>query len=445
MSWKSRFALLAGTACIAHLVVAAPPKPAARPAAKVEQKVTGPVANYWMSAATSTGTGFGAMGMGGAGGGKRPSMGDMMRMMRGGTAQVQHDLTLQLGSSQAAAGDPKADHSPGAYQVLPLITPRETVAPVPEESVEEQPTMPEKPRGRMLIYWGCGEHAGPGQPVVFDFSKILSGQPLPRLPFVPVHHQNPPSAGRYKTFGEWPHGRNQEQPPALLAGPHSVHGNYSPDIKFTLPANRDYMPPLMIDASTKTPAGATMLAWQPVAGATGYFAAMFGASPGKDGNDPTIVMWSSSALQTFAGGGLLDYLAPGEVERLIGQKVVMPPSQTKCAIPAEVTGGAPMGMLSMIAYGEEANFADPPRPADPHVPWNISWTAKVRYKSTAGLMLGMPAMHGTARADETYEGAGTRGQPAAQQDQPADQPKKKKGGWMSKLKDAAEAAGAIPH
>ena len=50
MRWKSRFALLAGTACVAHFVVAAPPKP--QP--KVEQKVTGPVANYWMSAATST-------------------------------------------------------------------------------------------------------------------------------------------------------------------------------------------------------------------------------------------------------------------------------------------------------------------------------------------------------------------------------------------------------
>lgn len=437
MSWKSRFALLAGTACVAHFVVAAPPKAAP----KIEQKVTGPVANYWMSAATNTGSGFGAMGMGGQGGG-RPSMGDMMRMMRGGSAQVQHNLTLQLGSSQAPTGDPKADHVPGAYQALPLVTPKEVAAaPMQEETVEQQPTMPQRPRGRMLIYWGCGEHAGPGQPLVIDFSKLGAGQPMPHFPFIPVHHQNPPSAGRYKTYGEWPNGRTQEQPPALLAGAHSVHGNYSPDIKFTLPPNRDYMPPLMIDASTKTPAGATLLAWQPVAGATGYFAAMFGASPGKDGGDPTIVMWSSSGQQTFAGGGLLDYLAPAEVRRLIGDKAVMPPDQTKCAIPAEVTSSAPMGMLSMIAYGEEADFADPPRPVDPHVPWNISWTVKVRYKSTAGLMVGMPAMHGGMGAMPAAEQSGDPNAPPAQ----ADQPKKKKGGWMSKLKDAAEAAGAIPH
>jgi hypothetical protein len=218
-----------------------------------------------------------------------------------------------------------------------------------------------------------------------------------------------------------------------------VHGNYSPDIKLTLPPNRDYMPPLMIDASTRTPAGATLLAWQPVAGATGYFAAMFGASPDKDG-DATIVMWSSSGQQTFAGGGLLDYLAPSEVRRLIAAKAVMPPDQTRCAIPAEVTSGAPMGMLSMIAYGEEADFADPPRPADPHVPWNINWTAKVRYKSTAGLMLGMPAMRGMGAMPAAQQ-TGDGDAPPAQDDQP----KKKKGGWMSKLRDAAGAVGAIPH
>ena len=439
MRWMSRFALLVGTAGIAHFVIAAPPRPAAKPAARVEQKVTGPVANYWMSVSTSTGTGFGAMGAGGAGGGKRPSMGDVMRMMRGGGSEVQHNLVLQLGSNQSAAGEPKADHTPGSYPVLPLITPRETVAPVPEETVEEQPTMPERPRGRMLIYWGCGEHAGPGQPLVIDFSKIGPGQPLPRFPYIAVHHQNPPSAGRYKTYGEWPNARTREQVPPVLAGAHSVHGNYSPDIKFTLPANRDYMPPLMIDASTKTAAGATMLAWQPVAGATGYFAAMFGASPGKDG-DATIVMWSSSGQQTFAGGGLLDYLAPAEVRRLIADKAVMPPDQTRCAIPAEVTSSAPMGMLSMIAYGEEANFADPPRPSDPHVPWNISWTTKVRYKSTAGLMLGMPAGRGMGAMSNNEQPGDADAAPAQ-----ADQPKKKRGGLLGKIKDAAEAAGAIPH
>ena len=424
MSWKSRFALLTGVAVTAHIAVAAPPK--------VEQKVTGPVATYWMSAATMSGNGL--MGMGGGQSGGRPSMGDIMKMMGGGN-QTSHSLTLQLGSSLRAA-DSRADHTPGALAPLPLVTPAAAPpsAPVAEESVEEQPSMPQRPKGRMLIYWGCGEHAGPGQPYVIDFAKIGAGQPMPRFPFVPIHHQNPPSAGRYATYGEWPNGKSRAQPPASLIGDHDVRGSYSPDIHFALPPTRDYLPPLMIDTSGKSPAGATLLNWQPVAGATGYFAAMFGASA-KEGGDATIVMWSSSALETFAGGGLLDYLSPAEARRLIGQKVVMPPSQTRCAIPAEVTARAPMGMLQMIAYGDEANFADPPRPADPRVPWNIRWTTKVRYKSTAGVMLGMPAMGGAGMAQGEVPDTDDRlGQ--------VPPPNKKKGGWMSVIKDAASA---LPH
>lgn len=425
MSWKSRFALLSGAALIAHIAIAVPPR--------VEQKVTGPVATYWMSAATSSGMGLGAMG--GAGG--KPSMGDMMRMMRGGN-QAQHSLMLQLGSSQSSA-DPRADHTPGTLAPLPLVTPRAVAAqPVPEESVEDQPAMPQRPKGRMLLFWGCGDHAGPGQPYVIDFSKIGTNQPMPHFPFVPVHHQNPPSPGRFATYGEWPNSKSRDLPPASLAGDHLVHGSYSPDIRFALPPGRDYLAPLVMDTSARTPAGATLLAWQPVNGATGYFATMMGASA-NGGGDATIVMWSSSALETFAGGGLMDYLAPAEVRRLIGQKVVMPPGQTKCAIPAEVTAAAPMGMLSMIAYGEEADFANPPRPLDPHLPWNISWTVKVRYKSTAGAMLGMPAMgaRGGYPPREQSEANDGNNTPPEQAPSP-----KKKSGWMSKLKDAASA---IPH
>ena len=30
----------------------------------------------------------------------------------------------------------------------------------------------ERPKGRLLLYWGCGAKAGPGQPVVIDFAKV---------------------------------------------------------------------------------------------------------------------------------------------------------------------------------------------------------------------------------------------------------------------------------
>ena len=63
--------------------------------------------------------------------------------------------------------------------------------------------------------------------------------------------------------------------------------------------------------------------------------------------------------------------------------VVLPSSTTECIVPKEVMAAAPNAMLRMIAYGEEANFAHPPRPRDPKAPWNPEWTAKVRVKSTA--------------------------------------------------------------
>ena len=103
------------------------------------------------------------------------------------------------------------------------------------------------------------------------------------------------------------------------------------------------------------------------------------------------------------------------------------------------TFAAKFGMLSMIAYGEEADFVDPPRPADPKIPWNINWTTKVRYKSTTGLMLGMPAMGGMGMGAAAEEQA-----PAATdtQSSPAAPPKKKKGGLFGTLQDLS---GAIPH
>jgi hypothetical protein len=398
---------------IAFAAAAAPPA--------TQQKVTGPVAVYWVSAATSSGFGFGGLGSGQ----KKPSMGDILSMMRGGSGRPIHMLELALGSSRTAAG-PAANHLPGAATLLPLVTPVQAPPAQQETETREQPDIKEPPKARILIYWGCGEKAAAGQPYVLDLSKIMAGQQMPRIPYVTVHHQNPPTAGRYATFGGWPNAKSRDQQvPQSLLGDHQVKGNYSPDIAFTLPPGKDWMPPLQLNASGKSPAGGTILQWQAIPAATGYFATFFGAS-GEGGKEDgtTIVMWSSSGIQTFADAGLLDYLAPAEVKRLIGQKLILPPTTTQCVVPVEVTNQARSGVVSMIAYGDEANFVDPPRPADPKVPWNMSWTAKVRYKSTTGLILGMP----NARAADADE--------SGQRQTPSQQPKKKKGGLFDTLKGA---------
>src|SRR3546814_11518960 len=87
--------------------------------------------------------------------------------------------------------------------------------------------------------------------------------------------------------------------------------------------------------------------------------------------------------------------------RLIGEKVVMPPSQTTCAVPAEVKAAAgAMMMTPLYAYGPEADFSYPPRPKNAPASWAPDWTARVRYKSKPSLLLGMPGQNGSAPGKE---------------------------------------------
>ena len=112
-----------------------------------------PVASYWMDVSTASGMGAAMMG-GGADrvtrGGTRPSMDQIMAMMRGEGA-AQRTLELRLASKQKAEAGPRADHLiPPGLQMgpsLPLVTP-ERAEPTPAT-----PGMPQnfqRPKGRML-------------------------------------------------------------------------------------------------------------------------------------------------------------------------------------------------------------------------------------------------------------------------------------------------------
>ena len=104
---------------------------------------------------------------------------------------------------------------------------------------------------------------------------------------------------------------------------------------------------------------------------------MFGSTQSGD-----VVIWSSS--RSAATAALLDYLPPAEVKRLIGTGHVLPPTATECTLPAEVAQASPAGMIMEIGYGPEAYFAENPKAP--------KWTAKVRFKTTSSMMLGMPQM-----------------------------------------------------
>lgn len=358
-----------------------------------QQKTTGPKERYEMDAATMSG--FAAMG-GGKGG-----MGGAMSMMFGGGPDnaIARQLFLRLGSNEApTAPPPKGDHFflPPAKlgKSVPLIS--------PERKTGEYSPEFERPKGRLLLYWGCGAKAGPGQPVVIDFAKVAAGQVPPGLFSTAVPVIREVSAANSRSYMEWPNGKSDKMPSrdSSLLGAHRIASNVGPDINFTLA--QDYMPGLQASTAVQTD-GSVMIRWSPLQAATGYAAWAFGGMDKLErGGD--IIWWSSSDAREF-GGGLWDWLPPAVVANLITKKIVMPPSQTSCQIPAEVKKASGEMMIGNLnAFGPEANFSYPPKPAG-NAPWNIDWTAKVRFRSYTMLMVGVDfgGMGGGATGGGTTE------------------------------------------
>jgi len=408
MGLGRKLALVAGAASIVVTTVAT--------TATAQQKVTGPVAVYWMSAQTQTG-----FGMPGAGG--KPDAGAMMRMMMGGGGGgASKTLELDLGSSTPNTA-PAADHFvPAALRMgpsLPLISPKPSTPGKIEEGPGHIPDEYRKPKGRMLVFWGCGEHARPGQPYVIDFAKMASGQQNPVNMFKGIDYRamQPPSPSRNRTYGTWPNEKTRDQVPSAgsLIGEHTIRGNYSPEIKFTLEEDQDFLGALNLTTNAKAPGGWTNLGWNLVGNAQAYYASAMGG-----GEDDTVVMWTSSETQAAAFSNP-DFLSQGDIARLVANKTLMGPAQKTCTVPKEVMDAAPTAILQLVAYGGEANFVYPPRPQDPKVTWNQQWAVKVRYRSATGGILGqdMAAMMGGGGGRQ----AGRPGAPAPQPGQPQQPPK----------------------
>lgn len=354
------------------------------------QKTTGPKAQYDMDVETVSGIAAMSFGIGSlfSGGPKMD-----------GTA---YRLDLRLGSTIAPTKAPaKADHF-----FLPVAKMGKSVPLLGPEPSKSDPTqyqegdrMPEgmgKPKGRLLLFWGCGAKAPKGQPVIIDFSKVAAGQVPPGLWTTKVPTEKRVTSHDFPYYAEWPNGKSNKQPKegSSLIGAHRIAGNFSPEVNFAL--SQDFMGGLGAK-STAQADGSILLSWNGLAPATGYAAWAMGGkgTPGQDdAND--MVWWSSSSTREF-GGGLWDWLAPATVAKLVTSKTVMPPSQTSCQIPAEVktaAGGYLMGNLN--AFGPEANFSYPLKPANAKEVWNIDWTARVRYRSSAMLFLtgGLEGMGG---------------------------------------------------
>jgi hypothetical protein len=394
----------------------------AQPTKGPTQVVKLPVAQAWIDVATFSGFGMPAMGPGGAGG---PSPMSMLGGMMGGGAQSARnafgntqtssagrwvDVTLFTSRNPALAEAAQA--VPAGSQLAPtlkLIAPKiDRPAPAPSDDVVEPPPF-ERPRGRMHMYWGCGETVRAGQPRTIDFA---TAKPEELAKFFVSRRAT--QRGTHVANGRpvWPNEADARMVPAdaTLVGEHGFSGQGVPEgFRFVIPAAQDLMPAVALKQLDVN--GATQLEWAAVPTARAYFVAAMGAKGGMSGGATAdMVFWTSSDVPE-TGTGLVDYQTNAAVDRWLQEKVLLAPSVTRCMVPKGIFGEAGGAMLRLIAYGSELNLAHPPRPADPKVAWEPQWAVKVRVKSVASAMLGidmgsMPsAASATARPGDTPQQA----------------------------------------
>lgn len=344
---------------------------AVNPALAQQQVVKPPISQYAVDIGTRN------MSIPGMGGGLAGMM------MPAGVGGPSKELWLGLRSSQKAPS-PAADHDiPAGMSMgpaLPLLAPAPTQrGPRQEYLDEERP--PEKPKARMLVYWGCGDAVRPGQPKIADTEKMSLEQFGEAL-----RGRTPPDRGAYRDAQlRWPNEREPKTVPsnASIRGDQLVHGSATPDIKFAIGERQDFLAPVELAVTGGAP-GPFSVTWKPVPFAQGYFLHAIGHRQATG----EMIIWSSSEVQD-TGWGLMTWLPNDFLRKMIAEKVVFPPETTNCKVPAGIFDGVEGTMVQAIAYGEELNLVHPPRPTDPKMPWEQVWTVRVRVKSTGMTMLGM--------------------------------------------------------
>ena len=352
-----------------------------------------PQAQAWIDVATYSGMGM--PGMGAAGGNPLGALGGLFGGGAGaaknsfgqtqtGAAGRWVDVTLMTRANPSLAEAQQAVPAGFLSPALKLQSPKEVRTPAPrddDDKVVEQDY--ERPKGKLLLYWGCGATVRPGQPKVLDMATA-SATDMAKF-FV---SRRATQRGAHSAVGRpvWPSPADERMVPdnASLVGEHQFSGSGVPEgFRFQIQAAQDLMPALQMQQVDQ--GGATDLTWAALPTARAYFIAGMGAAKQDE-----MVIWTSSEVPE-AGFGLIDYQTNAAVDRWLKEKVLLAPATTHCAVPKGVFPGQG-GMLRAIAYGNELNLAPPPRPADPKAVWEPVWAAKLRVKSVATVMLGMPQM-----------------------------------------------------
>jgi hypothetical protein len=390
------------------------------------QVVKPPVSQAWIDVATFSGfpmgggMGEGMMGatlgalMGGAS--KKAEFG----LTQAGAAGRWMDVTLYTSRNPSLAE--AVQNVPTATQLAPSLKLRTPEKPKPlpkEEKGDDEPEQwdYEPPKGKLIMYWGCSETVKTGQPKIVNLETATLGE-LAKF----FESRRATQRGAHAAVGRpvWPNKVDYRVIPAgaSIAGEHAFSGEGVPEnFKFSVPAAQDLMPEIKLGQTEQ--GNHLLLEWNAIPHARAYF---LGSMGGREGEEATMVIWTSSELPD-SGFGLFDYQTNKAVDQWLKDRVLLPPATTKCAVPKEAVGG---GMLRAIAYGTEINMAYPPRPSDPAVAWEPDWNLKIRVKSMTTTMIGMEGAEGmgSATGDEEMTDAPP---PADGQAAPAaEEPKKKK-------------------
>ena len=332
------------------------------------QVVKPPVSQYWMDVSTLRIAGMDEM----------PSLGG--KATGGATPGRQLDLAITTqrkpAGTQATQAIPAGMAMGNSLTLLP--PPAASSNPIPLQD-DHHDVLPEKPRGRILMYWGCGEAVRSGQPKVLDatntrpedYAQFMRGRATPER-----------GATAHRGLAIWPNAASNGRIPAnaSLQGQHTVSGDGIPaGLQFTVGQAQDFLPPLDISASGGRTQAIT-LRWTAQTQARAYFFNAVG------GSADDMVLWSS-AESPEPGWGLMDYLSPTHLTRWLADKTLLPTSQTECAIPSGIFAKSESPMVQGIAYGQELTLVEPPRPQNKKIAWKPDWSAQIRVKSVTLLPL----------------------------------------------------------
>ena len=344
--------------------------------------------------------GGGLMGMVGGG---RPGMGSNTHYGMARTMGIMPPrvIDIALHNSLRPGVEARQAIPPGMRmgESLPLLPPKAQPTAPSEPGELPQEYEQQKPKGRILVYWGCGSEVRAGQPRVIDlarakptdFAVAFAGRAVPDQ-----------GARVGPSHALYPNERNQVQlaQGSSLVGEHQVLGEGVPaSMRFTLGSAQDLMPAIDLRTTGK-PQDSMGTNWQPVRNARAYYL----HAMSQNGDD--MVMWSSAETPD-TGMGLFDYLPNATIDRWLKERVLLPAEATQCAIPRGIfaagAGRESTPMLRMMAYGGESHIVHPPRPAAPRAPWAPEWAVRVRVKAHTMAMLGEEqggsAMRGAGSSD----------------------------------------------